>query len=179
VQVAAASFPSSQTLAQHTHLVISVRNMGTRTIPDIAVTITDPRYGTAIKAFSQYLNMPGLASHSRPVWVVDRPPATPSEPGGCGYSCEQGGAGGAATAYANTWALGQLKPGQTAKFVWALTAVSPGMHQVHYVVAAGLNGKAKARLVGGAIPEGTFTVKISGKPAQAYVSNSGQIVTTK
>jgi hypothetical protein len=176
VAVTTATFPPSQTLAQHTRLVIDVRNVGQKTIPDIAVTITDPKYGTSVRAFSQYLSMPGLASHSRPVWIIDKPPGACSGP--IGYSCEQGGAGGAVTAYSNTWALGQLKPGQVAKFQWALTAVSPGVHQIRYVVAAGLNGKAKARLGGGGIPAGTFTVRIASQPAQAYVNGSGQIVTT-
>ncbi len=173
VSVSAASFPASQTLAQHTHMVIAVRNSGHKTIPNIAVTITDPQYGTSIRAFSSFLHMQGVASHSRPVWIVDRSPGT------CGYSCVNGGAGGAATAYANTWALGRLGPGQTAKFVWGLTAVAAGTYHIHYVIAAGLNGKAKARLAGGGIAEGSFTATISRAPAQAYVNNSGQIVQSK
>jgi hypothetical protein len=172
VQVSKASFPASQRLSQHTHLVISVRNMGHSTIPNVAVTITDPRYGTSVQAFSQYVHQPGLANHSRPVWIVDR------TPGLCGYSCKQGGVGAAATAYTNTWALGPLKPGRTATFDWGVTAVAPGTHVVQYVVAAGLNGKAKARLNGGGIPKGTFTVKITSKPSQSYVNNNGKIVTT-
>jgi hypothetical protein len=177
VEVTTAAFPSAQTLSEHTRLVIAVRNAGQKTIPDIAVTITDPKYGTSLHAFSQYLGGPGLASHSRPVWIVDRPPGACS--GASGYSCLQGGAGGATTAYANTWALGQLKPGQVARFEWGLTAVAPGMYRVHYVIAAGLNGKAKARLSGGGVPQGTFTIRISSQPSHCYVNNGGQIVTTK
>jgi hypothetical protein len=176
VKVTTASFPSSQRLAEHTRMVIAVRNTGQKAIPNIAVTITDPPWGTSIQAFAQHISMPGLASHSRPVWVVDRPPGPCS--GTSGYSCEQGGPGGAVTGYSNTWALGPLQPGQSAKFVWGVTAVVPGTHVVRYEVAAGLNGKAKARLSGGAIPQGKFTVNISSKPAQSYVNNSGQIVTT-
>jgi hypothetical protein len=173
VQVATATFPSSQRLAQHTHMVIAVRNAGHKAIPDIAVTITDPRWGTAIQAFAQHISMTGLASHSRPVWIVDHPP----DPGGkCGYSCAQGGPGGAATAYSNTWALGRLAPGQTAKFDWAVTAVAPGTHVVHYRIAAGLGGKAKAQLSSGGIPQGSFRVTISRAPAQTYVTASGRIV---
>jgi hypothetical protein len=176
VQVLNASWPTSQRLAQHTHLVITVKNAGSKAIPDIAVTITDPRWGTAIQAFGQHVSMTGLASHSRPVWIVDHPP----DPGGkCGYSCAQGGPGGAATAYSNTWALGRLAPGRTATFDWALTAVAPGTHIVHYRIAAGLNGKAKAKLAGGGIPQGSFTVKVSSRPAQSYVTGSGQVVTTQ
>lgn len=176
VQVTAARFPASQRLAEHTRMVISVRNTGQRAIPNIAVTITSPPWGTSVQAFAQYLNMPGLASHSRPVWIIDRPPGPCSGPNG--YSCQQGGPGGAVTAYANTWALGQLAPGQSTTFVWGVTAVVPGTHVVRYQVAAGLNGKAKARLSNGTIPTGTFRVRVSSQPPQSYVTSSGQIVTT-
>ena len=82
------------------------------------------------------------------------------------------------TAYSNTWALGRLAPGQTATFIWGVTAVAAGTHFVRYEIAAGLNGKAKARLSTGAIPAGTFKVRITRQPQQSYVNNNGQIVTT-
>ncbi len=181
VQVSDATFPTAQRLAQHSHLVITVRNAGTQTIPNIAVTICNVTCsfpapvgeGTSVQAFAAYLNMPNLASHSRPVWIVD------DAPGPCNYSCQSGGPGGATTAYANTWALGALKPGATAKFDWAVTAVQPGKYTVAWQVAAGLNGKAKATLAGGGgKPKGTFDVTIAKAPAQSYVNGSGQIVTT-
>ncbi len=106
------------------------------------------------------------------MWIVDR------APGRCGYSCKTGGPGAAVTAYSNTWALGALKPGKTATFVWHLTAVQPGAWVVNWRVDAGLFGNAKAVLQGGGIPRGSFTVHITQKPPQAYVNNSGQIVTT-
>jgi hypothetical protein len=177
VQVTTASFPASQRLSQHTHLVIAVRNTGSRPLPDVAVTIADPKRGATVQAFQQYLSMPGLASHSRPVWIIDRPPGQCSGPQG--YGCSSGGAGGAVTAYANTWALGALKPGATATFDWSLTAVAAGTHAIRYEIAAGLNGKAKARLAGGGIPTGTFRIKISARPAQAYVQDSGKVVNTQ
>jgi hypothetical protein len=174
---AKAQWTNSQSLAQHTQLVITATNMGTKTIPDIAVTITDGNptdrnLGTKAQAFQELLNMPGLASQSRPVWIVDQ------GPGACGYSCQQGAPGGAVTAYSNTWALGSLAPGKSVTFDWHLTAVQPGTHFVYWQVAAGLNGKAKAVAPGGVAPAGSFTVNISKKPAQAYVNNNGQVVTT-
>lgn len=171
VQVTSATFPTQQRLSQHTHLVIAIRNSGRYAIPNIAVTITDPSHGTAVSAFGQSVTGTGLASKSRPVWIVD------TAPGACQYSCKSGGPGGAVTAYANTWAMGTLRPGQTATFNWAVTAVSPGIHTIRYEVAAGLNGKAKARTSGGVIPSGKFLVNISHRPAQAYVNNSGKVVT--
>jgi hypothetical protein len=185
VQVTTAGFPASQRLAQHTQLVLSVRNAGRKTIPDLAVTIcnvtcTYPAplgQGTSVAAFSQYLSGQGLANHSRPVWIVDRPP------GGCGYSCLQGGAGGDVSAASNTWQGGPLKPGQTTTFKWAVTAVASGRFVVAWEIAAGLNGKAKAVAAGGTsrcgpdrTPCGTFPVTIAHAPAQSYVNDAGQIV---
>ena len=81
------------------------------------------------------------------------------------------------TAYSNTWALGRLAPGKTARFDWAVTAVQSGKHVVAWEVAAGLNGKAKAILSNGSRPHGTFAVNVNQAPAQSYVNNNGQIVT--
>ena len=179
VDVTTAAFPTSQRLAEHTHMVIEVRNDGTKMIPDIAVTIVDPtlKPPTAAQAFGANLANGGptanLASLSRPVWIIDTPP------GACRYSCRSGGPGGAVTAYSNTWALGPLKPGATAKFVWGVTPVKAGTHVVQYQVAAGLNGKARAVLAGGGgKPWGTFTVRVSPKPQQSYVNDQGQVVPT-
>ena len=172
-QVAAsAHWITSQSLSQHTQLQITATNTGKSKVPNIAVTITDGHLGTSAQAFQERLNMPGLASESRPVWIVDQ------APGPCGYSCQTGGPGAAVTAYANTWALGALAPGQTATFDWHLTAVASGTHLVNWRVAAGLNGKAKAVTSAGGPPQGSFTVNIAQAPAQAYVNNSGTVVTT-
>jgi hypothetical protein len=178
VAVASATFPASQRLAQRTHLVIAVRNAGVTAIPDVAVTICNltcaypaPRgAGTSAQAFAEDLDMPYLADPSRPVWVIDR------APGACRFSCQSGGAGGAVTAYSNTWALGTLKPGATAPFEWAVTAVKAGRHVVAWQVAAGLNGKAKAVLADGSKPRGAFIVTIHSAPEQTYVKANGQVV---
>ncbi len=160
VQVSS-SFPASQRLAQAANFVITVRNMDpSHTIPDVAVTICNVTcgyskhdlangYGTSVQAFSEKIDYPAGALASD-----------------------------ATTAYSNTWALGALKPNQSVTFDWKVTAVKPGMHIVAWQVAAGLNGKAKARTSTGAIPQGTFNVKIASAPAQAYVNNNGQIVTS-
>src|SRR5205085_5320049 len=88
---ASAAFPASQRLSQHTHLVIKVRNAGTKPIPDIAVTISNPApNGTGLQPFAQFVKIAGAASHSRPVWIVDHPPDRSA--GSCGYTCSRGGA---------------------------------------------------------------------------------------
>jgi hypothetical protein len=176
--VAQASFPTSQRLAQHTHLVIDIRNAGSKPIPNIAVTIVNPSAGTAAEAFGTLLptsqpGQPVLASRSRPAWVVTRPP------GPCGYSCKNSGPGAAVTAYSNTWALGKLPPGHTAHFDWGVTAVQSGTYMVKYEVAAGVDGKARAVTTDGSGPVvGSFRVNITRTPRQAYVNNDGQIVYT-
>jgi hypothetical protein len=178
VAISTASFPHSQKLAQHSHLVIAVRNAGTKTIAHLAVTICNvtcangaPKgEGTDAQAFSADINQPYLADPSRPLWVVDQ------APGPCQYSCRNGGQGAAVTAYSNTWALGPLRPGHTIRFDWKVTAVQAGKHVVAWQVAAGLNGRAKAVLADGTQPHGTFVVDVSSKPEQAYVNNSGKIV---
>lgn len=174
---ASATWKTSQRLSQHTQLVITARNTGPHTVPNLAVTITDgnpgdPYLGTRAQAFQELLNMPGLASQSRPVWIIDQ------APGPCGYSCQTGGPGAAVTAYSNTWALGSLPPGRSVTFDWHLTAVAPGTHYVYWQVAAGLNGKAKAVSAAGGPPTGSFTVRIAKAPAQSYVDNNGNVVTT-
>jgi hypothetical protein len=172
VQILAARFPASQRLAQRIDLVIAVRNSGDQTIPNIAVTITNPLYGTAVQAFSTYLAQPGLANHSRPVWIIIRPP------GPCGFSCKSYGLGSAVTAYSNTWALGALHPGAVARFDWRLAAVKSGRYLVRYQIAAGLNGKAVAVRADGSRPAGTFVVTIRRAPPQLYVQPNGEVVTT-
>lgn len=185
-----AHWTTSQSLSQNTQLVITVHNAGSKTVPDAAVTITDgnPSLGTTAQAFQELLHMRGLASQSRPVWIIDQAP-DPSQQAcpqnfnaetytGRNFSTCSGGPGGATTAYANTWALGSLAPGRSATFVWHLTAVQPGTHVVNWRVAAGLNGKAKAVNASGGPPAGRFTVSISSAPQQSYVNGNGQIVTT-
>lgn len=179
VAISSATFPASQRLAQRTHLVIKVRNTGTRPIPNLAVTICNvtcaypaPKgEGTSAQAFAQVLHQPYLANPSRPIWIVDRPP------GPCLYSCRNGGAGAYVTAYSNTWALGhKLAPGRSATFDWGVTAVSAGRHVVAWALAAGLSGKAKAVLADGSQPGGTFAVHITSKPQQSYVNSAGKVV---
>jgi hypothetical protein len=151
LDVPRADFPTKQRLARQEELVVEVRNSDRRTIPDVAVTI-DP-------GFTTHVDRQDLADPNRPVWIVDSGPR------------------GGTTAYTNTWALGSLAPGAVKTFRWRVTPVRAGTFDVHFRVAAGLNGKAKAQAAGGQVPEGSFTVKVSGKPAQATVNpETGAVV---
>jgi hypothetical protein len=153
LHVVKAKFPSSQSLAQQEALTIAVKNTDTRTIPDLAVTVD---------SFSTRSQQPGLADPNRPVWIVDVGPI------------------GGTSAYTNTWTLGSVPPGATRTFTWKVTSVQPGTHTVKYRIAAGLNGKAKAKVNGQDDYQGTFTVDISGKPAQSTVDpDTGKVIRKK
>ena len=151
VQVIEAKFPDHQSLAKRSRMTITVKNVDSRTIPNVAVTVD---------SFDQTKNDPSLADPRRPQFIVNKGPA------------------GGDTAYVGTSALGPLKPGETKTFTWDVTAVVAGKYQLKYAIAAGLNGKAKAVLAGGGTPRGKFTGTISGKAPQAKVADDGHTVVT-
>ena len=150
VSLPEAKFPRSQHVAEKATMRITVRNDADKAMPNVAVTVD---------SFSARSEQAGLASAERPIWVVDNGPR------------------GGVTAYANTWALGRVPPGGTRTFEWQVTAVQPGRHRISYRVAAGLDGKAKARLDGGSRPEGRFDVNVSREPSQSRVEpGSGDVI---
>ncbi len=166
VRIVHASFPARQSVARHATMLVAVRNVGLRTIPNIAVTLDSLYYAS---------RFPGLASRKRPVWVLERGPGTIAKRPIESESVTPPGAG--QTAYVETWALGQLAPGAVRTFRWRVTPVEPGLHSVHFVVSAGLAGKARARLPSGGIPHGLFTALVAGRPPARYVDpNTGKVV---
>ena len=70
-------------------------------------------------------------------------------------------------------------PNQTKRIVWNVTPVQAGTYTVHYRVAAGLEGKAKAVTADGSVPEGEFVVRISSAPPQTRVNDAGKVVPIK
>lgn len=70
----------------------------------------------------------------------------------------------------HTWALGALAPGATKTFVWQLTPVKAGTQAVRYAVAAGLDGRARARLSNGHLAAGSFSVRIAPRPPATHVN---------
>jgi hypothetical protein len=150
VQVVRAHFPLKQSLAKRSKMVIAIKNVDSKTIPNIAVTVKD---------FDQRKDDPNLADPRRPIFIVNSGPH------------------GGDTAYVGTSALGELKPGQTKVFTWDVTAVVAGPYKLRYAVSAGLNGKAKAVLAGGGLPTGEFAGRISGRAPQASVDDNGNVVT--
>ena len=159
VRITHASFPPLQSVARPAALVLTVNNAGTQTIPNVAVSLDSLYYNTSF---------PGVASRKRPIWAIERGPgAIPKHPV---ESEAVAPPGGGQTAYVETWALGPLAPGASATFHWLVTPVEPGLHHVHYVVAAGLSGKARARFPSGAIPQGGFLVHVAPRPRVRHVN---------
>ncbi len=168
VQITKAEFPARQALAGTSNLVLAVKNIGDKEIPDLAITIsTDPE---ADESFSIRSNQPGLAIPSRSVWVLED-----------GYPKLAGetAPAGADAAQTKTFSFGALAAGETREIVWRLTPTIPGSYTIDYRVAAGLNGKAKAQTVDGGAPEGQFVVKITDVPPQTRVDDSGKVVPIK
>jgi len=149
IQVVRAKFPDKQSLAKRSRMVITVKNVDTKTIPNVAVTVN---------SFDQTKNDPTLADPRRPQFIVNRGPA------------------GGDTAYVGTSALGPLKPGETKTFTWDVTAVTAGKYALKYAIAAGLNGKAKAVLASGGTPTGQFTGIVKNKAPEAKVADDGTTV---
>ena len=166
LQVAKASFPSGQAVARPANLELVVRNSGTQTAPNVAVTLDSFYYNSTF---------PGLASRQRPVWVIERGPGEIPEPPVQSEAVSP--PGGGQTAYVNTWALGPLAPGAGRRFLWHVVPVKPGRRTVHYAIAAGLAGKARAALASGGAVAGAFTVEIAPAPPATHVDpNTGRVV---
>jgi len=158
VKVTSASFPNHQGLAEHSEMRIVVRNVGDRTIPNLAATIEAAGGGTETEAFGFLSGDADLASRSRPVWVVDEGP------------------GGGDTAYANTWAIGALRPHRSKAFVWRVSATRAGRYRLTYRLAGSLTGRSQLRLSDGGVPGGSFAVEVTRKPREIRVTPDGRIV---
>jgi hypothetical protein len=168
VELLRARFPSRQAIAHDSALEIVVRNAGGHTIPNVAVTVD---------SFSYKSTYPRLAANLRPTWIVNRGPGPAVAPNPAPELESVNAAGGAQTAFVNTWALGTLHPGAVKTFVWKVTPVKAGEHTLHFQIAAGLDGKALARLAGGGRPIGQFTVRVAPLPRATHVNpDTGAIV---
>jgi hypothetical protein len=158
LEVAAAKFPASQSIAQDSRMIVTVRNDDTKAAPNVAVTVeTDAsKAGQGTVAFGQRVNDSRLSDNERPVWILNEGP-----PGGD-------------SAATNTWALGRLGAGETKTFTWKVTAVEAGSYTLRYRISPGLAGKAK--LASGGRTDGQFKVTIDDKPVPARVDDDGNVV---
>jgi hypothetical protein len=164
VEVVRATFPEQQKLAKSSDMIVTVRNAGQDTIPNIAVTVN---------GFDRRKNNPELADPSRPVFAINGvqveiaglPEAKDASPRGCD------------TAYVNTWACGPLRPNEQKTFRWSVTAVQAGDFNINWRVAAGLDGKAKAVAAGGGpAPRGQFSGTISDEAPDVRVADDGKTI---
>lgn len=164
VEVVRAAFPQKQKLAKSSDLVVTVRNAGRETIPNIALTVN---------GLDERKDDPELADPTRPVFALNGvqveiagfPEAKDAGPRGCD------------TAYVNTWACGPLRPNQQKTFRWSVTAVRAGDFDINWRVAAGLDGKAKAVAAGGGpAPRGQFSGTISDEAPDVRVADDGKTI---
>jgi hypothetical protein len=168
-RVISAEFPTRQRLGQTSLLRLDVRNTGAKTIPSLVTTISvagkEGREGALPFGFRD--PEPGLAQPDRPVWVL-----------AAGYPKRAGdpSPGGATTSNPKTFNLGALKPGETAEWIWKVSAVDAGRHTIVYRIGAGLNGGAKVKTASGVTPGGSFVVGVSTVPPNTIVTDSGKVV---
>ena len=169
VKVTEASFPTKQKLGQTSLLQLGIRNTGKRTVPGLTVTFTiaGKRGVNSSLPFGVSDPQPELAQPDRPVWVLAQ-----TYPRRDGSSAP----GGASTSSPKTFGFGPLKPGETTKAVWKLSAVRSGKYTLKFSVDAGLSGQAKAETGNGISPGGSFTTEISSQLPETEVTDSGEIV---
>jgi hypothetical protein len=165
VQIVTSKFPNRQRLAETSDLRLGVRNIGGKTIPDLAITMFVDK-GTD-GPFSIRLNQRGLANPNRPVWILEN-----NYPKLAGQTAPAG----AVAVQTNTFQFGPLGPNDQIESVWRVTPVRGGRYTLHYEIAAGLTGKARAVTADGSLPQGQFVVTIATKPPQATVNDAGKVV---
>ena len=175
VEVTVAEFAPKQRLAETTDLELAFRNSGNETIPNLAVTI----YTGDMKAdgaFNVRSEQEGLADPNRPVWILEHKYPKVLEQGASAKDLDDAPTAGAETASTNTYTFGELEAGEEIHTVFRVTPVVAGTFTVHYEVAAGLDGEAKAVTDSGEPVEGEFVATITDKPKATKVDEQGKVV---
>jgi hypothetical protein len=175
VNVTEAKFPTSQRLAETSDLRLAIENIGEQTVPDLAVTIYtgDQKAGGPFEVRS---DQQGLADPNRPVWVLENSYPKLLTPGLDPSELDKAPSAGAEAAQTDTFSFGPVPAGETKDIVWRVTPVVAGTYTVHYELAAGLSGKAKAVTGDGSPVEGEFVVTITDKPPRTCVGDSGEVL---
>ena len=178
MEVVSAKFPPKQRLADTQDLTLEIENSGSETIPNLAVTIWtgDEK---ADGSFNLRNEQTDLADPNRPVWILENGYPKLLEPGTDAGELDAAPSAGAEVASTDTFAFGSLAAGENFTAVWRVTPVKAGTYNVHYTIAAGLNGKAKAVTADGSPVEGEFVATITDRPPQTRVTESGAVVTSK
>jgi hypothetical protein len=150
VDIVRAQFPARQRLAEKPTFVLTVRNTGDRTIPNLAVTV---------HGFTGHSGDPAQADPRSPIWLVDEDPP------------------GTVTAVEDTWAAGAVAPGRDVTLRWRVTPVLAGTHEVAYAVEPDVAGSGQVRVAGGGHAAGAIRVRVAAKPAQARVDpRTGRVI---
>jgi len=194
VRVAKAKFPNRQSLPETSDLQLAIKNVGDQTIPDLAVTIYTvgtkgsgavptkagvTATGSGQGSFNIRLRNPTLSEPNRPAWVLQNNyPRLLNPPRVTVKNVSEAPPAGARAAQTDTFQFGAVPPGKTKDIVWRVTAVRVGTYTVHYEVAAGLQGNAKAVTADGSPVKGEFVVTIASKPPQTCVNGKGEVITT-
>ncbi|MGH8572179.1 MAG: hypothetical protein ACREX8_06340 [Gammaproteobacteria bacterium] len=163
VDVTRASFPEKQRLAQSSNLVISVRNAGDRTLPNVALTVEGLDYRDEEAGLSDP-ERPQFAVNGLPREIGGFPEAKDAAPLGCD------------TVYVDTWACGALRPGDERSFRFSVTAVKAGPYEIGWRVAAGLDGKARAVGARGRPLKGLFAGTVDDEPPDTRIGEDGRTV---
>jgi len=175
VEVTVAEFAPKQRLAETTDLELAFRNSGDETIPDLAVTIYTGDQ-SADGAFNVRSAQEGLADPNRPVWILENDYPKILEDGASAKDLDSAPTAGAETSSTNTYTFGELEAGDEIHTVFRVTPVVAGTFTVHYEVAAGLDGKARAVTDTGEPVEGEFVATITDQPKATKVDEQGNVV---
>ncbi|MBI4896955.1 MAG: hypothetical protein HY827_01140 [Actinobacteria bacterium] len=134
-------FPKRQPLGTPVTMKLVVRNVDTREMPRLAITIG----GLTIPVDQQRAQ-----SRARPIWVLNNLRK------------------GDQTAYnalsKRTFLLGSLAPGEARTFELPLTPIRRGEHAVNYSIAPDLYGKGKAETADGKAATGVRSIAIDPTP---------------
>ena len=131
--------------------------------------------GSGQGSFNTPVDQPGLANRNRPVWILEDQYPKVLPPGV--KDPDEAPSAGAAAAQTDTFQFGPMRAGDSKDIVWRVTPVRAGTYTIHYEVAAGLQGEAKAVTAQDRPVKGDFAVTINPKPQQTCVNDAGKITT--
>lgn len=174
VEITESRFPPRQRLAQTRDLRLAIENVGEETVPDLAVTLWTGDEKARLP-FSIRSDQPGLTDPTRPVWILENQYPKLLDAGVSPRDLDDEPSAGAEAAQTDTFSFGPLPPGESKDMVWRVTPVMAGTFTVHYEIAAGLQGNAKAVTADGNPVEGRFVVTISDRPPRARVGDDGRV----
>lgn len=134
-------FPAVQPLGRPVTMKLVIRNIDTRDIPTVVVSIGGLR---------EPVQQQGSATRTRPIWIVNEVREGDQTP----YN----------SLTKTSYDTGALEPGEVRTFELPLTPLRRGEHVVSYTLAAGLFGGAKLETVDGDPAAGSRTVAIDPNP---------------